>query len=122
MLAVLSAVSTALVAGVVDEGGAGGERGQAETGRIEGHARDRHGRFAGFVEHQLQRIAVQQVDAVEGRILRRGGDLRDDLVVLGDQIRTRRLRHRVGDRSRDRAEGSVPDTSTEVEEPAGGAA
>src|SRR5437016_1269591 len=73
------------------------QRSQAETGRIEGHARDRRGRLAGFVEHQLQRVAVQQVDAVEGRVLRRGGDLRNDLVVLADQRRTRGLRHRIGD-------------------------
>src|SRR4029077_15780340 len=81
--------------------GVGGERLQAEAVRIEGHAGDRRGRSAGFVEYQLQRIAVQQVDAVEGRVLRRGGDLRDDLVVLGDQTRARGLRYRVGDRRND---------------------
>src|SRR5262249_58590998 len=78
---------------VVDEVGAGDERLQAETSRVERHACDRDGRLAGFVKDQLQRIAVEQVDAVEGGVLRRGGDLRDDLVVLGDQIRTRRLRY-----------------------------
>ena len=50
---------------------------------------DRRRRLAGFVEHQFQRVAVQQVDAVEGRILRRGRDLRDDLVVLSDQTTQR---------------------------------
>src|SRR6202035_4767988 len=97
---------------VVEEVGAGGERLQAETGRTEGHARDRRGRFAGFVEHQLQRIAVQEVDAVEGRILRRGGDLRKDLVVLTDQRRARGLRYRIGGRrdssSERRSTGSAP--------------
>src|SRR5205807_7262372 len=89
---------------VVEEVGTGSERSQAETGRVEGHAVDRRGRLAGFVEHQLQRIAVQQVDAVEGRVLRRGGDLRDDLVVLNDQRCTRRLRNRIGGRRDSTAE------------------
>src|SRR5579863_2818158 len=88
---------------VVDEVGAGGERRQAETGRIERHAGDRRARFAGFVEHQLQLIAVEQVDAVEGGVLRGGGDLRQNLVVLGNQTGTRGLRHRVGDRRRRRS-------------------
>ena len=40
---------------------------------------------AGLVEHQLQGVAVQQVDAVEGGVLRRGVDLRQHVVVLRDQ-------------------------------------
>jgi hypothetical protein len=49
---------------------------QAEAGRVEGDAGDVQRRLAGFVEGQLERVAVQQVDAVERRVLRRGGDLR----------------------------------------------
>jgi len=36
-----------------------------------------------FVEDHLQRVAIQQVDAVEGRVLCGGRDLLNDLVVLG---------------------------------------
>src|SRR5579872_2556816 len=88
---------------VVDEVGAGGEAGQAETCRIERHAGDRRARFAGFVEHQLQLVSVEQVDAVEGGVLRGGGDLRQDLVVLGNQAGARGLRYRVGGWRRTRA-------------------
>src|SRR4029077_19083413 len=86
---------------VVGEVYSGRELIKSETGRIEGHARNRQGGFSGFVENQLQRVAIQKVDAVEGRVLRRGGDLRQNLVVLGDEGRTGVLRHRVGHRRHD---------------------
>src|SRR5207249_1028648 len=92
---------------VVGEVDARGERSQTKTGRIEGHAGNGQGRFAGFVEDHLQRVAVQQVNAVEGRILRRGRELRDDLVVLGDQSCSRSLRRGVGYRSGDCAAGTA---------------
>ena len=73
------------------------DRREAEADCVEGHAGDAQGRLAGLIEHQLQRVAVQQVDAVEGRILRRGVDLRQHVVVLRHQGCTRGLRVRVGD-------------------------
>src|SRR6185312_4747578 len=83
---------------VVQEVSARNERRQSKAGIVEGHARDAERRLAGIVEHQLQRVAVQQVDAVEGRVLRRGVDLRQHVVVLRHQGYTRGLRVRVGDR------------------------
>src|SRR5207249_10710282 len=67
---------------LVDEGGAGGERSQAETSRVEGHSVDRRGRFASFVEHQLERVTIQQVDAVEGRIDRKSTRLNSSHVSI----------------------------------------
>src|SRR5439155_16307096 len=87
---------------VVDEVGAGGELCKAEAIRVEADSRNRQRRLAGFVEDQLQRVAVQKVDAVERRILRRGLDLVNDLIVLSDQGGTRGLRNRVGNRCNDR--------------------
>src|SRR5207302_9661345 len=55
--------------------------------------------LAGFVEGQLEVITIQQVDAVEGRILRGRRDLRDDVVVLTDQVGADGLRGRIGNRS-----------------------
>ena len=66
---------------------------------VEGDAGDAQRRLAGFVERQLQRVAVQQVDAVEGRVLRGGVDLRQHVVVLRHQARTSGLRVRVGNRA-----------------------
>src|SRR5262249_26803572 len=86
--------------GVVQEVGAAGERRQTEAGRVEGDAGDAQGRAAGFVERQLQGVAVQQVDAVEGRVLRRGVDLRQHVIVLRHQARTGRLGVRTGNGSR----------------------
>ena len=48
---------------------------------------------------RFEGIAVQQVDAVERGVLRRGVDLLQDLVVLRDQAGAGRLRVRIGDRS-----------------------
>ena len=86
--------------GVVQEVGARGQRSKAEARRVEGHALDVQGGLAGLVEGQLEIVAVQQVDAVEGRILRGGGDLRDDVVVLADQVGANGLRGGIGDRQR----------------------
>src|SRR5581483_12397887 len=54
----------------VEEIGTRDQGRKTETGVVEGHALDVQGRPSGLVEHQLQRVAVQQVDAVEGRVLR----------------------------------------------------
>src|ERR1019366_4876460 len=86
-----------------------GERLQAQAGRTVGDAGEAERGFAGFVEGQLQVIAVEQVDAVEGRILRRGGDLRDDVVVLADQAGPNGLRGRIGSR---RGAGAESRTTT----------
>ena len=82
----------------VQEVGTGGQGRQTEARVIEGDALDRQRRLAGFVEGQVQRIALEQVDAVERGILRRGVDLLQDVVVLGDQPGTGRLRVRIGHR------------------------
>src|SRR5258708_20879614 len=55
---------------VVDEVDAAGKVGQAETRRIEVDTAAAQGRLAGFVEGQLQRLAAEQVDAVERSVLR----------------------------------------------------
>ena len=57
-------------------------------------------RLAGFVERQLELIAAEQVDAVERRVLRRGGDLGQDAVELVHQVAANGLRRRVDHRSR----------------------
>src|SRR6185437_14356500 len=49
------------------------------------------------VEHELQRVAVQEVDAVEGGILCRGVDLREYVVVLRDEVGTGGLRVGIDD-------------------------
>ena len=64
---------------------------QAEARRVEGDAGDVQRRLAGLVEHQLELVAVQQVDAVERGVLRGGVDLLQDVVVLGDQVGAGRL-------------------------------
>ena len=51
---------------------------------------DAQRRLAGFVEGQLQRIALEQVDAVERRFLRTGVDLLQHVVVLRHQAVTDR--------------------------------
>src|SRR6185369_895559 len=86
----------------------GDQRGETQARRIVADAGDAERGLAGLVEGQLQVVAVQQVDAVEGRILRGGGDLRDDVVVLADQVGPDSLRGCVGNRGghgaeRDRA-------------------
>src|SRR5206468_12665112 len=77
------------------------QRGKAKAAGTVGHALDVQRRLAGLVEGQLEVVAVQQVDAVERSILRGGGDLGDDVVVLADQVGTDGLgggvRHRGGD-------------------------
>src|SRR5262249_50398606 len=90
---------------VVQEVGARGERAQTEARLIEGDAGDAQGGATGFVEGQLQRVAVQQVDAVERRVLRGGVDLRKHVVVLRDQACALGLRVRIGDRPGDRETG-----------------
>ena len=72
---------------------------QTEAGVVEDVALDRQLRRAGFIEGQVEGIAVQQVDAVERGVLRRGVDLRQNLVVLRHQACAGRLRVRIGDRS-----------------------
>ena len=62
--------------GVVHEVDAVRQGGKAETRRVEVHAGDAQGRLAGLVEGQLERIAAEQVDAVEGGILCCAGDVR----------------------------------------------
>jgi len=62
-----------------------------KAGRVEGYTLDRKRGLAGFVEGQFEVVSVQQVDAIEGRILRSRGDLRDDVVVLGHQVGTNGL-------------------------------
>src|SRR5712691_6452043 len=84
--------------GVVQKVRAGDQRSKAKARRVEGHALDGQSGFAGLVEGQLEIIAVQQVDAVERSVLRRGGDLRDDIVVLADQVGAKGLRGRIGER------------------------
>ncbi len=61
----------------------------------EADARDADVGLAGFVEHQLQRVAVEQIDTVVRRILRGGDDLLDNLVVLIDQAGAGVLRVRI---------------------------
>ena len=56
------------------------------------------GGLAGFVEGQLEIVAVQQVDAIERCVLRRRRDLRDDVIVLLHQARANGLRSRIGNR------------------------
>src|SRR5450755_5139099 len=68
--------------GVIDEVDAAYEVRETKTCRIEGHAGDVQRGLAGLVERQLELIARKQVDAVERSILRRGGDLGQDVVVL----------------------------------------
>src|SRR4051794_7983661 len=89
---------------VVDEIGTAGQRGEAETLGVVGHAGDAQVRLAGLVEHQLELVAVQEVDAVERGVLRGRVDLRKDVVVLADQVRTRGLGNRVLDGAGSRRE------------------
>ena len=84
----------------VEEVGAGGQGRQAEARGIEGDALNRQRRLAGFVEGQVQRIALEKVDAVERGVLRGGVDLLQDVVVLRDQPGTGGLRVRIDDRCR----------------------
>ena len=78
---------------------------QTEAGRIERHAGDVQRRLAGLVERQLELIAAEQVDAVERRVLRGGGDLRQDVVELAHQVAANGLRRRVDHRRRRGREG-----------------
>jgi hypothetical protein len=87
--------NNAVGSGVVDEVGSARQVRQTEARRIERHAGDVQGRLAGFVERQLELIAAQQVDAVERRVLRGGGDLRQDAVELVHQVAANRLRRRI---------------------------
>ena len=89
----------------VEEVGAACQQRKAEAGRVEGHALDGERGFAGLVERQLQVVAVEQVDAVERCILRSGGDLRDDVVVLADKVGADGLRSRIGNWRGGSAEG-----------------
>src|SRR6202011_6214864 len=84
---------------VVQEVRAHCQRSQAEAAGVVGDAGDAERGLGGFVEGQLEVVTVQQVDAVEGRILSGCGDLRDDVVVLAHQAGTRGLRDWIGDRS-----------------------
>ena len=70
----------------VEEVGAGGQAREAKSGVVEGHAGDRQLRSAGLVEGQVQGIAVQQVDAVERGILRRGVDLLQDMLYCATRL------------------------------------
>src|SRR5205814_1888088 len=65
--------------------------------RVESDATDVERGLGGFVEGQLEVVAKQQVDTVEGRILGGGRDLRDDAVVLVHQAGANGLRSRIGD-------------------------
>ena len=85
-MAAVRPATTLLVGVVVDEVAAAGQVRQAETCRVEVDAGDVQRRLAGFVERQLERVAREQVDAVEGRVLSRRGDLVQDVVVLLDQV------------------------------------
>ena len=73
---------------------------KTKAGSVEGDTGDRKLGGAGLVERQVEGIAVQEVDAVEGRILRGGVDLLQHVVVLRDQAGAGGLRVRIGDRSR----------------------
>src|SRR6202011_3176197 len=83
---------------VVQEVRAHCQRSKAEAAGVVGDAGDVERGLGGFVEGQLEVVAIQQVDAVEGRILRRRRDLRDDVVVLAHQAGTRGLRDWIGHR------------------------
>ena len=83
---------------VVQEVGARGQRGKAEAGRVEGDTVDGECGLGGFIEGQLEVVAIQQIDTVEGQILRGCRDLRDDVVVLAHQAGANCLRSRIGGR------------------------
>ena len=53
-------------------------------------------RGTGLVECQLELVAEQQVDAVKGGVLRCRVDLRQDVIVLRDQICAGVLRNQIG--------------------------
>ncbi len=115
-------VRTLLAELEVEEIGARDQGRQTEAGVVEGHALDVQGRPSGLVEHQLQGVAVQQVDAVEGGVLRRRVDLRQHVVVLRDQVGAGGLRVRIDDRSaaptRPAKAVAVPPTAPIVEDAA----
>ena len=98
VLAELSLVERRVGRAVVQEVGARGQRSKAEAGRVEGDAVDGERGLGGFVEGQLEVVTIQQIDAVEGRILRGCRDLRDDVVVLAHQAGANGLRSRIGNR------------------------
>src|SRR6267378_1870921 len=75
------------------------KRTQSQAAGAVGYTGDAERGFSGLVEGQLESVAVQQVNAVERSILRGVGDLRQNAVVLVQQVRTNGLRARVGDRS-----------------------
>src|SRR5207248_5666875 len=64
---------------------------QAQAGRTISDTRDAERGLAGLVEGQLESVAVQQVDAVERCVLRGIRELRQDTVVLADQVGANRL-------------------------------
>ena len=70
---------------------------KTKAGIVEGDTGGRKLGGAGLVERQVEGIVVQQVDAVEGRILSGGVDLIQHVVVLRDQAGGGRLRVRIGD-------------------------
>ena len=70
---------------------------KTKAGIVEGDTGDRQLGSAGLVERQVEGIAVQQVDAVEGRVLSGGVDLIQHVVVLRDQAGAGGLRVRIGD-------------------------
>ena len=110
MRSVLSAPSIAVIAesmlAVGLEAGAADRR-QAEAARVVGHARDRLRARAGLVEHHLEVVAVEQVDAVVGGIAREGVDLRQQRVVVRLQAGARRTRGRNRGRTVERAVADV---------------
>ena len=98
LLAALSLTSAAFADELSKKSVPDSQRSKAKAGRVESHALNVQRGLAGLVEGQLEIIAVQQIDAVERRILRRRRDLRDDVVVLLHQARTNVLGSRIGER------------------------
>src|SRR5205814_9245407 len=84
--------------GVVREVRAHCQRTKAEARRVISDAANGKGGLGGFVEGQLDVITIQQIDAVEGRLLSGCRDLRDDAVVLVHQTGANGLRGRIGNR------------------------
>ena len=66
--------------------------GQAKTRGVESDAVDDEARSAGLVEHDLERIAIQQIDAVIRGIFRQRIDLCEDIVEVSLQAGTGRVR------------------------------
>src|SRR6266446_4497713 len=100
--------------GAVQKVRAGDQRSKAKACRVEGHSLDGQSGLTGLVEGQLEVIAIYQVDAVERRVLRRGGDLCNDVIVLGDQVGTNGLRGRIGNRGGNGAESQRTGAGTGI--------